>query len=116
MELQLKNWGSGNDQFMFLDDLGNLCILQDGEKTTIWMVTPNHTQASPKWFICEVYHQVLSHDGMTFTPDNKVYVCCRFSTQAEEANSSTFQIDAEGDTVRMNLMQNSSSNCCVKDS
>jgi hypothetical protein len=95
-----ENWGSGNDNLCF-DNLGNLYVLQDGGRNHIWMVTPNHTQATPKVDLFAKLPSGSEPCGMTFTPDNKfMFVSIQHPSGG---NSSTFQVDANGDTVRMNL-------------
>ncbi|NBG66478.1 alkaline phosphatase PhoX [Acidiluteibacter ferrifornacis] len=95
-----ENWGSGNDNLCF-DNLGNLYVLQDGSRNHIWMVTPNHTQVSPKVDLFAKLPSGSEPCGMTFTPDNKfMFVSVQHPSGS---NSSTYQIDAKGDTVRMNV-------------
>lgn len=95
-------WSSGNDNLCF-DDLGNLYVLQDGDRDHIWMVGPSHTQTSPKVDIFAKLPSGSESCGMTFTPDYKFMF---LSVQHPSGgNSSTFQIDANGDTTLMNISQ-----------
>lgn len=63
-------WGSGNDNLTF-DDKGNLYMLQDGSRNHVWMIYPEHTQASPKVEIFMVTPIGSEPTGMTFSPDYK---------------------------------------------
>tara|TARA_B110000503_G_scaffold45867_1_gene74956 strand:+ start:12009 stop:16472 length:4464 start_codon:yes stop_codon:yes gene_type:complete len=86
-------WASGNDNLCF-DDLGNLYVLQDGSRDHIWMVGPNHTQASPQVDIFAKLPAGSEPCGMTFTPDYKfMFVSVQHPSGA---NSSTIQMDASG--------------------
>tara|TARA_R110002049_G_scaffold296540_3_gene484716 strand:- start:3349 stop:7809 length:4461 start_codon:yes stop_codon:yes gene_type:complete len=88
-----ENWGSGNDNLCF-DDLGNLYVLQDGSRNHIWMVTPNHTQASPEVDLFAKLPSGSEPCGMTFTPDYKfMFVSVQHPSGS---NSSTTQNDAAG--------------------
>lgn len=65
-----ESWGGGNDNLTF-DDRGNLWVMQDGGRNHLWIVRPDHTQASPK---VEVFLQTPiagEPTGLTFTPDFK---------------------------------------------
>ncbi len=88
-----ESWGSGNDNLCF-DDLGNLYVLQDGSRNHIWMVTPNHTQTSPKVDLFAKLPSGSEPCGMTFTPDYKfMFVSVQ---HPRGSNSSTTQNDAAG--------------------
>lgn len=90
-------WGSGNDN-LTIDDRGNVWVLQDGSRNHIWMVTPNHTQTAPD---VELFARTPSGSepcGFEMTPD---YRFGFLSIQhPSSSNSSTFQLDVKGDTLR----------------
>ena len=86
-------WSRGNDNLCF-DDLGNLYVLQDGDRDHVWMVGPNHTQASPQVDIFAKLPAGSEPCGMTFTPDYKFMF---LSVQHPSgSNNSTIQMDASG--------------------
>ncbi|MFT6166590.1 MAG: secreted PhoX family phosphatase [Vicingaceae bacterium] len=86
-------WSSGNDNLCF-DDLGNLYVLQDGDRDHVWMVGLNHTQAIPQVDIFAKLPAGSEPCGMTFTPDYKFMF---LSVQHPSGgNSSTIQMDASG--------------------
>ena len=61
-------WGDGNDNLTF-DDRGNLWVLQDGGNYYIWVVRPDHTQASPKVELFGSMPAGSEPTGLTFSPD-----------------------------------------------
>lgn len=90
------NWGSGNDNLAFDGD-GNLWVLQDGGNNYIWMVDNSHTQAIPKVYIFGRTPIGSEPTGITFSPD---YRFLFMSIQhPNNANNSTTQIDAEGNSI-----------------
>lgn len=87
-------WGDGNDNLTF-DELGNLWVLQDGGKNYIWVVAPDHTQASPKVKLFASMPAGSEPTGLTFTPDHKFGF---FSVQHPDSTIST-DVDATGNTI-----------------
>ncbi|GHC61199.1 alkaline phosphatase PhoX [Ulvibacter litoralis] len=63
-------WGGGNDNLTF-DDQGNLWVLQDGGNNYIWVVRPDHTQATPNIELFASMPNGSEPTGLTFTPDFK---------------------------------------------
>ena len=93
-------WSGGNDNLAF-DDLGNLYVLQDGDRDHIWMVAPDHTQANPKVDLFAKLPAGSEPSGMTFTPDFKFMFISIMHPSG--ANSSTTQEDAAGRNINMSL-------------
>lgn len=91
-------WGSGNDNLTF-DDKGNLWVLQDGGRNHIWLVRPDHTQASPKVELFMKTPLGSEPTGMTFSPDHKFMF---LSIQTPNTSNSTAQMDAQGRSVVFN--------------
>ena len=91
-------WGSGNDNLTF-DDQGNLWVLQDGGRNYIWVIRPDHTQASPKVELFASMPIGSEPTGMTFSPD---YRFAFFSVQHPSGANSTAQVDAAGEGVVFN--------------
>lgn len=87
-------WGDGNDNLTF-DELGNLWVLQDGGKNYIWVIAPDHTQASPKVKLFASMPAGSEPTGLTFTPDHKFGF---FSVQHPDSTIST-DVDATGNTI-----------------
>jgi hypothetical protein len=92
-----EEWGGGNDNLTF-DDKGNLWVLQDGGKNFIWLVRPDHTQASPKIELFMTTPTGSEPTGMTFTPDFKYM----FLSIQEPSAASTTQKDVKGSSVLFN--------------
>jgi secreted PhoX family phosphatase len=89
-------WGTGNDNLAF-DENGNLWVLQDGDNNYIWVVGPDHNQASPDVRIFGTAPLGAECTGITFTPDFKFMFISIQSPDA--ANGSTNQIDAAGQAI-----------------
>jgi secreted PhoX family phosphatase len=89
-------WGHGNDNLAF-DGIGNLWVLQDGGYNNIWVVAPNHTQASPEVRVFGRVPMGSEPTGITFSPD------FRFLFMSIQhpflTNAATSQIDAAGQSV-----------------
>lgn len=92
--IKTEAWGSGNDNLTF-DELGNLWVLQDGGKNYIWVVAPDHTQASPKVKLFASMPSGAEPTGLTFTPDHKFGF---FSIQHPSSSIAT-DVDASGNTI-----------------
>ncbi|MGO3154098.1 alkaline phosphatase PhoX [Mesonia sp.] len=84
-----ESWGGGNDNLTF-DDKGNLWVLQDGGNNYIWVVRPDHTQATPNVELFASMPVGSEPTGLTFTPDFKYGF---FSIQ-HPSGSNTAQQDA----------------------
>ena len=97
-EVVTENWGLGIDNLTF-DDRANLWALQDGGRNHVWVVRPDHTQASPK---VEVFmHTPFGSEptGMTFTPD---YRYMFISLQGPSTSNTAAQADVSGQTEVFN--------------
>ncbi|HBF19370.1 MAG TPA: hypothetical protein DDW81_04680 [Cryomorphaceae bacterium] len=90
-------WGSGNDNLAF-DDQGNLWVLQDGGNNYIWVVRPDHSQASPKVELFASMPAGSEPTGLTFSPDHRFGF---FSVQ-HPSSSNNPQMDATGANVTFN--------------
>lgn len=88
-----EEWGGGNDNLTF-DDKGNLWVLQDGGRNHVWLVRPDHTQASPKIELFMVTPTGSEPTGMTFTPDYKYMFI-----SIQEPSGRTAQKDVAGTGV-----------------
>jgi secreted PhoX family phosphatase len=93
-----EDWGVGNDNLTF-DDRGNLWVLQDGSRNHIWIVRPNHTQASPKVEVFMLSPNGSEPTGMTFTPD---YRYMFLSIQEPSGANTTVQKDISGKEDKFN--------------
>ncbi len=91
-------WGGGNDNLVF-DELGNLYVLQDGSSNHVWMVRPDHTQATPKVELFMRTPTGSEPTGATFTPDHKFMF---ISIQAPSASNNIPLMDASGKSVVFN--------------
>lgn len=89
-------WGSGNDNLTF-DDKGNLWVLQDGSRNHLWLVRPDHTQATPKVELFMKTPIGSEPTGMTFTPDFKFMF---ISIQSPSSSNTTLLKDAAGKDVK----------------
>jgi hypothetical protein len=87
-------WGGGNDNLTF-DDQGNLWVLQDGGNNYVWMVRPNHTQASPAVELFMSAPLGSEPTGMTFSPDYRF----GFISIQHPSGSNAPQMDASGNMV-----------------
>ncbi|MGO4771570.1 alkaline phosphatase PhoX [Flavobacterium sp. W22_SRS_FK3] len=92
--VKTESWGDGNDNLTF-DELGNLWVLQDGGKNYIWVIAPDHTQASPKVKLFASMPAGSEPTGLTFTPDHKFGF---FSIQHPGSGIAT-DVDATGNTI-----------------
>ncbi len=94
-----ESWGGGNDNLV-IDNRGNVWVLQDGSRNHIWMVGGAHTQANPKVELFAKTPAGSEPCGFEMTPDSRFAF---LSIQHPSAsNSSTFQLDVKGDTLRFN--------------
>ncbi len=93
-----EDWGDGNDNLTF-DDRGNLWVLQDGSRDHVWIVRPEHTQASPKVETFMLTPSGSEPTGMTFTPD---YRYMFISIQEPSGTLATNQKDVSGKTDKFN--------------
>ncbi|MFD1552508.1 hypothetical protein DNU06_14480 [Putridiphycobacter roseus] len=82
-------WANGNDNLTF-DDQGNLWVLQDGGLNYIWMVRPDHTQATPMVELFASFPVGSEPTGLTFSPDYKF----GFVSVQHPSSSNTAQQDA----------------------
>lgn len=87
-------WGLGADNIAF-DGEGNLWVLQDGDRSHIWVVSPDHTAANPKVRLFATTPAGSEPTGITFSPDYKFLF---MSIQHPDANT-TPQTDAAGNNV-----------------
>lgn len=95
------DWGPGNDNLAFDGD-GNLWVMQDksGAGNYIWVVGPDHTQASPNVKIFGRTPTNSEPTGITFSPD---YRFMFMSVQHPNANNdSSLQTDIAGNQVGFN--------------
>ncbi|RYZ46414.1 MAG: DUF839 domain-containing protein, partial [Chitinophagaceae bacterium] len=87
-------WGFGADNIAF-DGEGNLWVLQDGDRSHIWVVSLDHTAANPKVRLFATTPAGSEPTGITFSPDYKYLF---MSIQHPDANT-TPQTDAAGNNV-----------------
>jgi WD40 repeat protein len=87
-------WGTGADNIAF-DGEGNLWVLQDGDRSHIWVVEPGHTAADPRVRLFATTPAGSEPTGITFSPDYKYLF---LSIQHPSANA-TPQTDAAGSAV-----------------
>ena len=92
-----ESWGTGNDNLAF-DGEGNLWVNQDGGRGHLWLVRPNHTQASPKVELFATTPSGSESTGLTFSPDFKYM----FLSIQHPSTSNVAQIDASGANVSFN--------------
>lgn len=97
-EIISEPWGTGNDNLTF-DDRGNLWVLQDGSRNHVWMIRPNHTQASPKVELFMITPIGSEPTGMTFSPDYRYM----FISIQSPANNALSQTDVTGASVKFNV-------------
>lgn len=93
-----EQWRGGVDNLTF-DDLGNLYVLQDGDRNHIWMVPPCHSQTNPAVKLFCVTPAGCEPTGMTFSPD---YRFMFVSMQHPSSSNTTEMIDATGTPVKFN--------------
>jgi len=90
-----------------LHDLGKtfLYVLQDGGRNHIWMVTPKpYSSIFLKFALfAEVTIRFCSHVYDFLLPDNKFSLCLFSTKRSRSIDGDLSKIDADGDTVRMNL-------------
>jgi uncharacterized protein len=87
-----EDWGRGNDNLAF-DNLGNLWVLQNGNKNYIWVIDNGHTQQNPKVRIFGQTPKGSEPTGITFTPDYKYLF---MSIQHPSKNNTARQTDNTG--------------------
>jgi uncharacterized protein len=88
-----EDWGRGHDNLAF-DNLGNLWVLQDGNRNYIWVIDQGHTQQNPKIRIFGQAPFGAEPTGITFTPDFK-YLFMSIQHPSKK-NAKTTQTDKTG--------------------
>ena len=91
-------WGTGPDNIAF-DGEGNLWVLQDGDRSHIWVVGANHTAASPNVRLFATTPAGSEPTGITFSPDYKYLF---LSIQHPAGANAAAQTDAAGNDVVFN--------------
>ncbi len=91
-------WGGGNDNLTF-DNEGNLWVLQDGGRNYMWVVRPDHSQASPKVELFMSAPAGAEPTGLTFSPDYRF----GFVSIQHPSASNTAQKDATLGNVTINV-------------
>ncbi len=90
--------GIGNDNLAF-DGEGNLWVLQDGDRSHIWVVGPTHTATSPAVRLFAKTPVGCELTGITFSPDYK-FMFISFMHPA--INNIASQTDAAGISLVFN--------------
>jgi len=93
-----ESMGSGADNLAF-DGEGNLWVLQDGNRSHIWVVGPSHTSATPNVRLFATTPAGSEPTGITFSPDFKYLF---LSIQHPNSSNTSAQTDAAGSSVVFN--------------
>ncbi len=94
----IESWGGGNDNLTF-DDQGNLWVLQDGSRSHLWIVRPDHSQLFPKVELFMTTPIGSEPCGLTFSPDYRF----GFVSIQHPSGSNGAQTDVTGSEVAFNL-------------